>query len=248
MSDPRPQPGAASAPARSYRPNPTQLALGSAVAVLVFTYPFLFDWLFARFGLRSATLALVACAALFAAARSQMGLPFRWLTLPNAAVAVTVVLTLLSGDRRFLLLIPALIYLMLFHFFWSSLRGSGSIIEQVARTLVPHAPDFIGPYCRKSTLAWCAFFLVNAAVIAWLALSGRVEAWQAWTRWQMFAVIGALSLVDFLVRKWWFRYYYHNNWFDRLWSRLFPAENTAMGRRSMEFIRAKRKELGLPPP
>ena len=218
------------------------------MALFVFAYPFLFDWLVARFGLRSAALALVGCAALFAAARPRMGLPFRWLTLPNVAVAATVVLTLLLEDRRYLLLIPALIYLMLFQLFWNSLGRPLSIIEQVARTLVPHAPDFIGPYCRKSTLAWCAFFLGNAAVIAWLALSGRVAAWQAYTRWQMFAVIGALGIADFLVRKWWFRYYYHNNLFDRFWSRMFPAENTEMGRRSMEFIRAKREELGLPPP
>jgi len=231
-----------------YRPTPAQIGLGSAVAALVFAYPFLFDWLLARFGLRVATLALVACAALFAAARSQMGVPFRWLTLPNLAVAATVPLTLILDDRRFLLLIPALIYLMIFQLFWNSTRGPTSIIEQVARTLVPHAPDFIGPYCRKSTLAWCAFFLANAALIAWLALSDRVTAWQAWTRWQMFAVIGTLCLLDFLIRKSWFRYYYHNNWFDRFWSRIFPAEKTEMGRRSMDFIRAKRKELGLPPP
>jgi hypothetical protein len=64
----------------------------------------------------------------------------------------------------------------------------------------------------------------------------------------MFAVMGALCGADFLVRKWWFRYYYHNNFFDRVWSRLFPAEDTEMGRRSMAFIRAKRKELGMPPP
>jgi uncharacterized membrane protein len=230
-----------------YRPTPAQIALGSALALLVFAYPFLFDWLLARFGLRVAAVALIGCAALFAVARSQMGIPFRWLTLPNLAVAATVALTLLLDDRRFLLLIPALIYLMIFQLFWNSTRGPTSIVEQVALSLVPHAPDFIGPYCRKSTLVWCAFFVANAALIAWLALSGRVAAWQAWTRWQMFVVIGALSLVDFLVRKWWFRYYYHNNWFDRLWSRIFPAENTAMGRRSMEFIRAKRKELGLPP-
>jgi len=231
-----------------FRASPLQLALGTAVVLLAFAYPFLFDWLLARFGLRSAALALVGYAALFAAARTRMGIPFRWLTLPNIAVAATVTLTLLFADRRFLLLIPSLIYLMMFSLFWKSLSQPLSIIEHVARSRVPHAPDFIAPYCRKSTLTWCAFFLGNAALIAWLALSGRFTAWKAWTRWQMFVVIGVLCGVDFLVRKWWFRYYFHNNLFDRLWSRIFPAENTEMGRRSMEFIRAKRKELGLPPP
>jgi hypothetical protein len=57
----------------------------------------------------------------------------------------------------------------------------------------------------------------------------------------MFALMGALWVIDFFVRKWWFRYYYHNNLFDRLWSKLFPAEKTEMGRRSIEFIRQHRQ-------
>ena len=52
----------------------------------------------------------------------------------------------------------------------------------------------------------------------------------------------ALSVVEFLFRKSWFRYYFRGGPFDRLWSRLFPAERTAQGRRSIEAIRRYREE------
>ena len=149
---------------------------------------------------------------------------------------------------RFLLLVPAFVYLMLSKFFLDTLSSPVCIIEHVARYIVPFAPDFIRSYCRKSTVAWSVFFVFNALVISWLAWTGNVEAWRIYTGWQMFAIIGAICLVDFLIRKWWFRYYFHEHCFDRIWSRFFPAENTAMGRQSMEYIRQKREELGMPPP
>ena len=48
---------------------------------------------------------------------------------------------------------------------------------------------------------------------------------------------------EFLVRKTWFRYYFHGGPFERFWSRLFPAEATPRGRESLEFIRRYHAEL-----
>jgi uncharacterized membrane protein len=236
------------ATSRDFRPSPLQVGIGTALAVLIFAYPLFFDWLVARVGVRVGALALLVYGAVFAVARAQMGMPVKVLSPANLGVVAIVAVTAWSGDLRYLLLVPAFIYVMLAKLFWDSLASPISIIEHVARFIVPFAPEFIRSYCRKSTMAWSVFFLVNAAVIAWLALSGRTEAWRVYTGWQMFAVIGAICLVDFLIRKWWFRYYFHENLFDRVWARMFPAENTPMGRQSMEYIREKRKELGLPPP
>jgi len=225
-----------------------QVGLGVGLAVLIVVYPFVFDWLIERVGVRFGSLALLAYAAFFAFARRQMGIPVKLVSLPHVGILAIVSTTFATGDVRYLLLVPALIYLMVFRQFWSSLSHEITIIERVARFIVPISPDFIGPYCRKSTIGWCVFFAANAAVIAWLALSGRVEAWRVYTGWMMFAIIGAICVVDFFIRKWWFRYYFHSNLFDRLWSRVFPAEATPMGRRSMEYIRAKRLEQGRPEP
>jgi len=231
-----------------FRPTHFQVTLGAVLAILIFAYPFFFDWLVTVVGVRLASLALLAYGAFFAVARRLMGIPVRLVSLPHVGALAIVAATASTGDVRYLLLVPALIYLMLCKLFWDSLSAPLTIIERVARFIVPFAPDFIRPYCRKSTIAWSVFFAANAAVIAWLALSGHTEAWRSYTGWQMFAVIGAICAVDFLIRKWWFRYYFHNNWFDRLWSRYFPAEDTDLGRQSMEYIRRKRQELGLPPP
>jgi hypothetical protein len=48
--------------------------------------------------------------------------------------------------------------------------------------------------------------------------------------------MGALTVLEFLFRKTWFRHYFHGGPFERLWSRLFPAEHTARGRRSQRTI------------
>jgi hypothetical protein len=79
--------------------------------------------------------------------------------------------------------------------------------------------------------------------IAGLALAGRLEAWRAFTGWIVYAAMLVFGAVEFLVRKTWFRYYFHGGPFDRLWSRLFPAEATAAGRRSQAYIRARRAEI-----
>ena len=55
-------------------------------------------------------------------------------------------------------------------------------------------------------------------------------------------VMGAVTGVEFLFRKTWFRYYARSGPVERLWSILFPAERTERGRRSMEYIRRMRGE------
>ena len=232
----------------AFTPSLFQVGVGTLLAVLIFVYPFLFDWLIERVGVRLGSLALLAYGAVFIAARRLMGIPVKLLSLPHLGVLLVVAVTAYTEESRYLLLVPSFIYLMLCKLFWDSLKTPVCIVEHVARFIVPFAPDFIHSYCRKSTMAWSAFFLFNAVVIAWLAWTGNSEAWKVYTGWQMFAIIGVICLVDFLIRKWWFRYYFHENLFDRIWSRMFPAEDTPMGRQSMEYIRRKRKELGMPPP
>ena len=56
---------------------------------------------------------------------------------------------------------------------------------------------------------------------------------------------GDVTVVEFFVRKTYFRNYWYRGPFERFWSRLFPAEATPMGRRSAEYIRETRRKLGL---
>jgi len=148
-----------------------------------------------------------------------------------------------SGDPRPLRLAPAWVYASLAALFAASLRGGGSILESVARWLVPEAPGFIRGYCRATTAAWAAVFLANAAAIAWLALAGPPEAWWRFAGRDVWLAMAGFAAAEFLVRKTWFRYYFRGGPFERLWSRLFPAERTARGRRSLAYIEAYRAEL-----
>ena len=79
-------------------------------------------------------------------------------------------------------------------------------------------------------------------MIAGLALSGRAAPWQAVTGWGIYALMLAISALEFFVRKTWFRYYFHGGLFDRFWARLFPAENTEQGRRSAAYIERYREQ------
>ena len=181
----------------------------------------------------------------FAASRRRsvpgLGLGLRALPLALAALAFA------SGDVRFVRLVPAAIEVMLCGVFLGSLRGGGSILQQAALTLEPFAPDFIGPYCRKASIAFAALLAVQAAVLVALAFAAPGPDWAARaSRWVWAPTLAGL-LVEFGVRKAWFRHY-GTGPVDRALRALLPPENTAQGRRSLDWIRQKRAELGMPPP
>jgi uncharacterized membrane protein len=216
--------------------------LAAALGVGLLVYPFLVEGLIARLGVRASCGALLAVSlaslALGARARSALGAPV-W---PGLAIAAVLGLGAITGQRGALLLIPALVYLGLADLFRRSLVREDSIIERAARWAVPAAPDFIRAYCRGVTALWAGLLAACAVAIAGLALAGSAQSWQTVTGWGIYALMLGVCAIEFFVRKTWFRYYYHGGPFDRLWSRLFPADNTEQGRRSAEYIRRFREE------
>lgn len=215
------------------------------MAALILVYPLVLDGVVSRLGARTTALALLGVALLSLAlpdppALGASRLP-RW---PRLAIAALLGLAAITTQRLYLLLIPALVYLGLAAFLWASLRGGDSVIHQLVRRALPEAPGFIASYCHRLTGLWAAFFAVCSLWIAALALGGDLRSWESWTGWGLYAVILALSGIEFLVRKSWFRYYFRGGPFDRFWSRLFPAEGTPRGRRSAEAIRQHREQLG----
>jgi len=214
----------------------------AAIGIGLLGYPYLLEGALARFGVRSVCSALLVLGAVSfpfgARARSAVGV-VAW---PGLVIAGVLGLGLISGARDALLLVPAFVYLGLAETFRASLAREDSIIERCARWIVPEAPDFVRAYCRKLTGFWVGFFVACAAVIAGLALAGAAAAWQAVTGWGIYALMGLVSGLEFIVRKTWFRYYFHGGPFDRFWARLFPAENTEQGRRSAAYIQRYREQ------
>jgi uncharacterized membrane protein len=208
------------------------------VILFVVVFPWALDSLLVRFGTRSTAVVLAVLVAAALPLRSQVPV-----ASPVGAIGIATLLlgAAVTGDRVFLRLTPASIYFGLAWAAAASLRGGSSLIERGARFLVPEAPAFVGPYCRVVTALWAVFFFACALVIAVLALSAPADAWRTFTGRTVWVVMASLSALEFFVRKTWFRYYFRDGAFDRFWSRLFPAERTERGRRSMEAIRIYRE-------
>jgi len=228
------------------RPPPALVSAAGAGLLAATFYPLGVEWALAAWGVRAVACALLAPGALslwlwqrFGRARGAPLLPhLLLLALPAAAAA--------SGSLFFLRGVPAAIQLLIAAFFALSLRGGSSVLERAAKTIHPYAPDFIGPYCRKATGVFAAIFAAQGlglAVLAWAppadwALASGVLAW---------APVMAATVVEWAIRKSHFRYYTEGP-VDRVLRRLLPPEKTEAGRRSLAYIRAKRLELGMPPP
>ncbi len=217
-------------------------ALGIGACLLV-AYPLVLEPVLARVGVRTTALALLLLAGASLALPASPALagvrPPSW---PRWVIAGLLVLAAVSERRVYLRLVPALVYLGLAGFLQTSLRAGDSLIHFALRRAVPGAPDFVAPYCRALTRVWAGFFLGCALLAAALALGASPGSWAAWTGWRLYALMLVASGLEFIVRKTWFRYYFRGGPFDRLWSRLFPAERTARGRRSAEAIRRYREQ------
>ena len=214
---------------------------------LAFVWPLVSDRAVALVGVRwlAAALVIAGAASLALVGRAlpsglSLGRVDSWALVGLAAAAAA------SGAREFLLLVPAWVQLALARVFWRSLRDGESIFERVAFGIQPYAPDFIRPYCRKSTAAWAGLFLANALAIAALALFAPHAWWSAFTGWLVWLVMALLAGADWVARKLYFRIYFDRP-LDRLLARWFPSENTEMGRRANEHRREMRLALGLPP-
>ncbi len=218
-------------------------AAGVLATALLVAYPFALDAALSRLGVRFSALALLALTvSTLAVPRPPSALKLELGPWPRLAAGALLLLAALLDERTPLLLIPAVVYASLAALCWRSLDGGGSLVETGVRRLLPEAPDFIAAYCRGLTRFWAGFFASSAAWIAWLALAAPIGWWAAWTGWGLYALMAGLSLVELAVRKARFRYYFHGGPIDRLFARLFPAEATPLGRRSLEAIRRYREE------
>jgi uncharacterized membrane protein len=211
--------------------------LGVFIGAVVVAYPFALAAAMPRFGVSGTAAALLALAAIsFALPSRHRSEALRLGAVPSVGIPILLAAAVFSGHEFYLQLVPSAVYLALAGWFCATLRSDDSIVERMARFMVPEAPDFIRPYCRKVTGLWAIFFAASAVVAAAFVLAENRSWWEFFTGKLVFGLMIAVSLVEFLVRKTWFRYYFHGGWFDRLWGRLFPPENTPEGRRSMQHI------------
>ena len=59
----------------------------------------------------------------------------------------------------------------------------------------------IEAYCRKVTIVWCVFFIINGSIAAWTIFFGSDVLWSVYNGGISYLLIGLLFTAEFLVRK-----------------------------------------------
>jgi uncharacterized membrane protein len=59
----------------------------------------------------------------------------------------------------------------------------------------------INAYCRKVTIVWCVFFVMNGSIAAWTIFSGSDVLWSVYNGGISYILIGVLFAGEFIVRK-----------------------------------------------
>jgi uncharacterized membrane protein/3-hydroxymyristoyl/3-hydroxydecanoyl-(acyl carrier protein) dehydratase len=122
------------------------------------------------------------------------------MSLPLALLALAYSLTFLSNDGTFFLFVPTLFAAALFFSFARSLFRPPTIVESFARAMRTDLTDEHVAYCRRVTLVWCGFFLLNGTVSLALALGGNLEAWTLYNGLIAYILMGLLFAVEFAYR------------------------------------------------
>ena len=199
-----------------------RVALGVLQAILFVAYPLAVWFGLSRFSARGVGLLLLALLVpgllhnLWHRRRQLREM----LSLP-LAVGLLIGLAVVFDDERFMLAYPTLVNgVLLLQFAWT-LRGPTSMVERFARLQVDTLSDAEIVYCRRVTVAWSGFFVVNGAACAAVALLGSRAAWALYTGLLSYLILGVLFAVELTLRKYLFRRY-GDNLLDRFFAWIFP--------------------------
>lgn len=129
------------------------------------------------------------------------------LSLAVGAIAVAAASIAIFNEERLFLFVPALVNAVLFVAFGRTLLAGQTLVETIARLRVADLPEGAIAYCRQVTRIWCGFFVLNGTVALWLALSGRLGWWTAYTGGIAYVLMGLLLATEFAYRTWRFRAY-----------------------------------------
>jgi uncharacterized membrane protein len=85
--------------------------------------------------------------------------------------------------------------------FAGTLIAPPSLIEQIARLQEPDLSEEGQAYCRKVTLVWTVWLVLNALIAGLLGWTGQDSAWAIWTGIVAYAVMALLFLGEIAIRR-----------------------------------------------
>jgi len=127
--------------------------------------------------------------------------------LPVIAVASMVALTAASNHPFGLLLTPVAINMGLLGVFASSFFQKETTVERLAKIQVPDLPESELAYCRRVTIVWCVFFVLNGSTALALSLFSDIAVWTFYTGIVSYVLMGTLFTVEYIYRQWRYRRY-----------------------------------------
>jgi len=172
----------------------------AALALLL--YPFAVYVGLSHFDVRGAALLLLVLIAPAAVARLKK---YRSTEVRALAFVPLVTVGLLAAGAAldaagFILFVPVFVNLGLLATFGPTLRWGPPMIERFARLQEPELSDAKVSWCRIWTWIWCAFFSLNAATAAALALFAPLQWWTVYNGLIAYGLIGLLFATEFMLR------------------------------------------------
>ena len=108
------------------------------------------------------------------------------------------------NDSIFLKLYPVLISLSLLAVFAFSLKSPPSVAERFARLRHRDLPPLAIAYCRKVTVVWCCFFVVNMAIAIYTVFLSE-KAWMLYNGLISYILIGIIAIGEFGFRQYYMK-------------------------------------------
>ncbi|MGC4027637.1 MAG: hypothetical protein QM696_02010 [Steroidobacteraceae bacterium] len=172
------------------------------LAAVTLCYPVAVYLLLKEHGVRALVLPLCALAVL------RMALRREWLW--GVLLLVMAAATLLTDRSLPAKFYPVAVNLGLLGVFGHSLLKPPSFVERIARLREPLLPAAAVAYTRHVTMVWCAFFVFNAAIAAWLAVFGSDAAWALYSGGIAYLCAALLFGIEFLARQYLRRKWNHD--------------------------------------
>ena len=85
--------------------------------------------------------------------------------------------------------------------FAASLWGSKSLVEKMAELGGETLSPAIRLYCRRVTMVWALWLVINTLIAAALGIFGSMEAWALWTGLLSYLVMGLIFAAEFILRR-----------------------------------------------